>query len=703
MSQITSPKNSPLYFNRELSWLAFNRRVLEQAQSEDYPLLERMKFLAFVSSNLDEFFEIRVAGVIQQIKSRNIECYDDGLDSKALLTKIQSYVKKILVDHTNCWKNVLTPKLEAAGICFLTYNELSVREKRWVTQYFNEHVFPVLTPLAIDPAHPFPKLTNKALYILASLKQKGKKQKEPKMAIIPVPRILPRVVKIDVPRQIQNEVYIFLNDIIERFISSLFPGYTVKSAVPFRITRNSDLYFDEEEVGNLLSSIEEELVKREQGAAVRLEISKGFDPQLMTQFLDALDLSKNSVYETDGPINPLRLMGVYDLIDRPDLKFKIHTPKIPDGYEHPELIFDNIARKELLLHQPYDSFIPFIDFITKAAEDPDVFAIKQTLYRTSGDSPVIEALKQASKNGKQVTVIVEIKARFDEANNIHWAKQLEDVGVHVVYGLVGLKTHCKTCMIVRREGDKMKRYVHLGTGNYNPKTAKLYTDFSLFTAKASITEEVAALFNTLTGYAHTPNFKKLLVAPFNLHSSIQKYILREVRNAKKGLPAQIIIQANSLVDKTTIDNLYKASNAGVKVHLIIRGICNLVPNVKGQSENIRVRSILGRFLEHSRIYYFQNSQNSDPLLYAGSADAMPRNFFKRIECVFPIEDADNRQRILNILDLYLKDNANVSTLRSNGLYYKNKLNKKHGVRFSAQEHFIELSKCDSQFKLKSRQ
>lgn len=694
--------NKHCYFNRELSWLAFNRRVLEQAQSEAYPLLERMKFLAFVSSNLDEFFEIRVAGVIQQIKSGNIENYDDGLDSKQLLVKIQSYVKRILLDHTNCWKNSLTPQLEAAGIRFLNYSELNLREKKWVTQYFNEHIFPVLTPLAIDPAHPFPKLTNKALYIIASLKQKGKKQADPKMAIIPVPRILPRVVKIDISRKTKAEVYIFLNDIIERFISTLFPGFTVKSAVPFRLTRNSDLYFDEEEVGNLLNSIEEELVKREQGAAVRLEISKGFDPKLMSQFLAALDLSKNSVYETDGPINPLRLMGVYDLIDRPDLKFKVHTPKMPDGYEYPELIFDNIAKKDLLLHQPYDSFIPFIDFIKKAAEDPTVFAIKQTLYRTSGDSPVIEALKEASKNGKQVTVIVEIKARFDEANNIHWAKQLEDVGVHVVYGIVGMKTHCKTCMIVRREGEKLKRYVHLGTGNYNPKTAKLYTDLSLFTANSKITEEVAALFNTLTGYAHTPHFKKLLVAPFNLHSSIQKFILREVRNAKNGLPARIIIQANSLVDKTTIDNLYKASQAGVKVDLIIRGICNLVPNVKGLSENIRVRSILGRFLEHARIYYFQNSKNNEPLLYAGSADAMPRNFFKRIECVFPIEDPENRQRILDILAMYLKDNANVSSLRSNGVYFKNKASEKQALRFSSQEYFIEVSQLATPLKLKSR-
>jgi polyphosphate kinase len=690
MAQNVSPEKQTFrYFNRELSWLAFNRRVLNQAQSSDYPLLERMKFLAFVSSNLDEFFEIRVAGLIQQIKSGIIECGPDGLDPNQQLIHIQSTVKELLLEQNQCWKNSLLPELESAGIRFLNYRELNPREKQWVKLYFEENIYPILTPLAIDPAHPFPKLINKALYILASLKQKNSRKKDSKMAIIPVPRILPRVVKIEVPRKNKDEIYIFLSDIIEYFINSLFPGYSVKSATPFRITRNSELYIDDEEVKNLLNKIEEELVRREKGAAVRLEICKGFDQIMLKQFLEALDLDSNAIYETDGPINPLRLMGVYDLINRPDLKFTHFSPKIPKGYELPELIFDNIAKNDLLLHQPYDSFQPFIDFIEQAAKDPKVFAIKQTLYRTSGDSPIVKALMKASKNGKQVTAIVEIKARFDEANNIHWAKKLEDVGVHVVYGIVGLKTHCKTCMVVRREGKKLKRYAHLSTGNYNQKTARLYTDFSFFTAKKKLSSEVAALFNTLTGYAHAPSFKHLLVAPFNLHSSIQKNIKREIKNASAGRPARIIFQANSLVDQETIDNLYRASQAGVKIDLIIRGICNLIPRVKDISENIRVRSILGRFLEHSRIYYFENSTQENPLLYLGSADAMPRNFFKRIECVFPIENAEDRNRILKILETYLKDNTQANTLLSNGEYKKIKSTSQ--APFSAQNAFIQSS------------
>ena len=689
IKEVSSEKQPFRYFNRELSWLAFNRRVLEQAQCSSYPLLERMKFLAFVSSNLDEFFEIRVAGLIQQIKSDIIERGPDGLDANEQLVQIESYVKELLLEQNQCWKDSLLPELESAGIRFLNYPELNVREKQWVKHYFEEYIYPILTPLAIDPAHPFPQLINKALYILASLKQNNSRKKESKMAIIPVPRILPRVVKIEVPRKNKDEVYIFLSDIIEYFINTLFQGYRVKSATPLRITRNSELYIDDEEVKNLLNKIEEELVRREKGAAVRLEICKGFDRKMLKQFMGALDLEEQAIYETDGPINPLRLMGVYDLIKRPDLKFPHFSPKIPIGFELPELIFDNIAKKDLLLHQPYDSFQPFIDFIEQAAKDPEVLAIKQTLYRTSGDSPIVKALMDASKNGKQVTAIVEIKARFDEANNIHWAKKLEDVGVHVVYGIVGLKTHCKTCMVVRRESKKLKHYVHLSTGNYNQKTARLYTDFSFFTAKKKLTSEVAALFNTLTGYAHTPTFKHLLVAPFNLHSSIQKYIKREIKNALAGYPARIMIKANSLVDQNTIDNLYRASQAGVKIDLIIRGICNIVPRVKGLSENINVRSILGRFLEHSRIYYFENSSKGNALLYLGSPDAMPRNFFKRIECVFPIEGAEERNRILKILEAYLKDNTQANTLLANGEYKKIKSTSQ--ASFSAQNAFIDLS------------
>jgi len=694
MSLKRSPPNTARfpYFNRELSWLAFNRRVLEQAESPDYPLLERMKFLAFVSSNLDEFFEIRVAGLQQQVKSGAIERGPDGLGPKEQLRRIQSISKRLVADQYDCWEQQIVPGLKESDVFFCGYDELTRNEKKWVEKYFEEQIFPVLTPLAIDPAHPFPQLTNKALYILASIDDPETRIIEQLMAIIPIPRVLPRIIRIGAPRRGKPDVYIFLSDIVQRFIKRLFPGYRVTSAVPFRITRNSDLYFDEEEVENLLRKIEEELMNMHKGAAVRLEIAKGADPGLMQEFLEAIKLSPENVFTIEGPLNLFRLMSAYDLIERPDLKFPHHTPLVPKGLETPERIFDQIAAKDILLHHPYDSFQPFIDFLHQAARDPQVFAIKQTLYRTSGDSPIIQALMDASLEGKQVTVLVEIKARFDEANNIQWARQLEDVGVHVVYGLVGLKTHCKTCMVVRREGKNLRRYVHLGTGNYNPKTARLYTDLSFFTCRTDITSEVAGLFNTLTGFSLTPSFKKLLVAPFTLHSNMQKHIRTETRNAKAGKPARIIVQTNSLVDQETIDNLYRASQAGVKIDLIVRGICNLVPNVKGVSENIRVRSILGRYLEHSRIFYFENNSGAQAVLLAGSADWMPRNFYRRIEAVFPIEDPDHRARLLDILETYLKDSRNARLLRANGAYQK-PTPKKGRPSLGAQDAFLEAAEA----------
>ena len=677
------------YFNRELSWLAFNRRVLEQAESEDYPLLERLRFLAFVSSNLDEFFEIRVAGLMQQVNSGVIERGPDGLGPKEQLRRIHSIAKRLVGDQYECWHKQIVPGLEKSGVLFCKHEDLTRNEKRWVNDYFEEQVFPVLTPLAIDPAHPFPQLTNKALYILASIDDPKTRMIERLMAIIPVPRILPRIVRVGVPRRGHPEVYIFLSDIIQRYVQKLFPGYRVQSAVPFRITRNSDLYIDEEEVENLLKTIQEELMKMHKGAAVRLEIGKGAESMLLQELLDAIDLQPENVFTIDGPINPLRLMSAYDLIDRPDLKFSPQIPFITKELEVPERLFEQISRRDFLLHHPYDSFQPFIDFLNEAARDPKVFAIKQTLYRTSGDSPIVEALMEASRNGKQVTVLVEIKARFDEANNIQWARQLEDVGVHVVYGLVGLKTHCKTCLVVRREGTRLKRYAHLGTGNYNPKTARLYTDLSFFTTREDITEEVAGLFNTLTGFSLTPSFEKLLVAPFTLHSTIQKYIQAEARNARAGQPARITVQTNSLVDRETIDNLYRASQAGVKIDLIVRGICNLVPNIRGVSENIRVRSILGRYLEHSRIFYFENARGKQAHLLAGSADWMPRNFYRRIEAVFPIEAPELRERLIGVLETYLKDNKNARLLRANGAYQRLPGPRGSGNRLSAQNRFLK--------------
>ncbi|TVP79636.1 MAG: polyphosphate kinase 1 [Puniceicoccaceae bacterium] len=688
------------YFNRELSWLAFNRRVLEQAQCEDFPLLERMKFLAFVSSNLDEFFEIRVAGLMQQLNSGSDVKGPDGLGPKEQLRRIHNITTHMVQDQYDCWLNQIVPAMQEEQIIFTDYDGLTRNEKSWVSVYFEEQVFPVLTPLAIDPAHPFPFLINKAMNILVAMDDPERKNSEKLMAIVPVPRILPRVVKIGVGRRGAPDVYIFLSDIIQQFAKDLFPGYRVLSAVPFRITRNSDLYIDEEEVENLLKKIEEELHKMEKGAAVRLEIGQGGDSEITESLLRANKLGGEHTFTVSGPVNLMRLMSVYDLIDRPDLKFPNWVAHVPQAWSTPSTFFENLRERDHLLHHPFESFQPFIDFLKEAARDPKVFAIKQTLYRTSGDSPIIEALVEASKQGKQVTVLVEIKARFDEANNIQWARQLEDYGVHVVYGLVGLKTHCKCCMIVRREADGLRRYAHLGTGNYNPKTARLYTDLSFFTANETITAEVAQLFNTLTGFSRTPNFKKLLVAPFNLHSELQKMILREKRNAAAGKPARIIVQTNSLVDQETIDHLYEASQAGVKIDCIVRGICSLVPNIKGQSENIRVRSILGRYLEHSRIFYFENAGGKDPLIYAGSADWMPRNFYRRIEAVFPVEVPELRERIIHILNVYLSDNVSARLLRANGSYFAPPIGKQE--RVCAQDIFAAEAAARRQALIESK-
>tara|TARA_B100001248_G_scaffold262738_1_gene262090 strand:- start:6347 stop:8482 length:2136 start_codon:yes stop_codon:yes gene_type:complete len=674
------------YFNRELSWLAFVKRVLEQAYTESYPLLERLRYLAYVCVNLDEFFEIRVAGLLQQVDSNIDEKSIDGLGPIEQLEQIQKRTAEIVKDQYQCWHDKLLPALSEKGIQFKAKDELTKAELAWLKHYFEHQVSPVLTPLAIDPAHPFPQITNKSLNILISLKDpsRPRKNKDSIMAIVPVPRILPRVVNVDVGK---GQTYVFLSDIIGLYAAQLFPGYTIKGVWAFRITRNSDLYFDEEEVDNLLKKIEEELHRLRKGAAVRLEIQEGVDESLLKRLLGVINLPPQYVFRMDGPINFFRLLSVYEMIHRPELKFKSFLPFTPHALSRSESLFGVIAKKDTLLHHPYDSFHPVVEFIQQAARDPQVFAIKQTLYRTSGDSPVIEALKEASRNGKQVTVLMELKARFDEANNIQWTRELEEAGVHVVYGFVGLKIHCKCCLLVRQEGDSLKRYVHLGTGNYNPRTAKTYTDFSLFTARPEVTAEVAALFNALTGASSSPEFKELLVAPFNLHASIQEYILRETENARAGKPARIIAKINSLVDQETIDNLYKASQAGVSIDLIIRGICCLIPEVKGVSDNIRVRSLLGRYLEHSRVFYFENAPD-EPRVLLGSADWMPRNFFRRIEVLFPIKDAKLRAKIVDeVLPALLQDTQHAKALKPDGSYKK--ISPVKGGLVSAQDAFIE--------------
>jgi polyphosphate kinase len=675
-----------VYANRELSWLAFNQRVLEQAQSEANPLLERTKFLAIVSSNLDEFFEIRIAGLLQQKDSSGGEPSIDGLSPREQLKRAYAEIETLVASQYRCWHELLVPALAKEKITFKAAAQLTAAERTWVQDYFAKQVHPVLTPLAIDQSHPFPEIGNKTLHVIVALANPDSAEPESHTAILPVPRILPRLVQVLPDRASGAQTFIFLSEIIKLCAGALFPGYRINSAHAFRVTRNSDLYIDDEEAENLLKRIEEELRNLRRGAAVRLEIEADVPEPVFTLLCEHLKLSPEHVFKLAGPLNLVRMMSLADLVDRPDLKYPPFTPVELPSLRVATSLYSAMQERDILLHHPYESFTPVVDFVQQAARDPGVLAIKQTLYRTSGDSPIISALIEASRNGKQVTALVELKARFDEANNIKWARELEEAGVHVVFGLVGHKTHCKCSMIVRQEADGLRRYAHLGTGNYNPKTARLYTDLSFFTCNPAITEEVALLFNSLTGFARSPEFKHLLIAPFNLHSRIQELIATEAANAAAGKPARIIAKMNKLVDKVTIDNLYAASQAGVQIDLIVRATCCLLPGVKGLSDNIRVRNIVGRYLEHARVYYFQN--DAAPLLYCGSSDWMTRNFFRRVEALFPIYESELRDRILNdILPAELKDNEDARELRPDGTYAA-PARKEGEESFSAQKYFM---------------
>lgn len=678
---------NPPYFNRELSWLAFNRRVLNLCYNKRFPLLERMRFLSIVSSNLDEFFEIRVAGLEQQLESGVMEVGFDGLGPREQLGRISKITAALTADEYSCWTDTLIPLLKREKIHFKTPKECSAQEKAWLKKYFEDDVYPALTPLAVDPAHPFPHLRNKGLYVLASLSNPAAKRAPRDIAIIPVPPILSRIIRLESP---ENEhKFVYLSDTIKHYAELLFPGYKVRNSAVFRITRNSELYIDVEESQNLLQTIENELHNRRKGAAVRLEIESCVSEGALKALTDALDLDENFIYKIPAsPLNLARLSVAYDMIDRPDLKFPPFRPVVPREFANGENFFDIIRAHDRLLHHPYDSFAPVEEFIKQSARDKDVLAIKLTLYRTSEGSPILSALKEAASLGKQVTVLIELKARFDEENNIQWARELEERGVHVVYGMVDFKTHCKTCLVVRREnGGVLRRYVHLGTGNYNSKTAKIYTDLSFFTANEAISREVASLFNTLTGKVAKPEFDKLIVAPFNFRQRLLELIARETENAKKGKSARIIMKMNSLVEKESIDALYAASNAGVKIDLIVRGICALIPQVKGLSSNITVRSIVGQYLEHSRIYYFENGGNAE--VFAGSADVMTRNMYRRIECIFPVEDPDIKKRIVDeILGSMLRENLFATVLHANGAYYADPA-KSGEPEFSCQEFFME--------------
>ncbi|PTX99401.1 polyphosphate kinase 1 [Verrucomicrobia bacterium LW23] len=662
--------NPDYYINRELSWLEFNNRVLEEACDPHQPLLERLKFACIFTSNLDEFFEIRLAGIKQQIENELSDVAPDGLTAQEIFAAVRKRVLELLKIQYDLWRNELAPQLAEAGIRVLTAEDLSEEDKTWATQYYTEEVFPVLTPLAIDPSHPFPQLLNKSHNLIVLLRRPDIPG-ELVYAIVQMPRVLPRLVRLPRPEvddQPRQHHFLPLRSLVSMNVETLFPGLVVDSSHSFRITRNSDLYIDDEEAENLLRSIMDELRKRNRGNAVRLELDPGTPPEIQHLLMEHFHLAPHDLYINDGPLTFMHLMPITG-IDAPHLKDKPFVPARPRNLPPDADIFEITRRQDVLLHHPYESFNPVVEFLTRAAIDPNVLAIKMTLYRTSGDSPIVRALMTASENGKQVTALVEVKARFDEANNIAWARKMEEAGVHVVYGIVGLKTHCKMMLVVRRDDGKLRHYAHLGTGNYHPSTARIYTDLGLLTSNREITAEVAALFNTLTGLAEYQGGEGLLlVAPFNLAERMRELIARETELARSGRPARIFVKVNSLVDEEMIQALYEASRAGVKVDLVVRGICCLRPGIPGVSDNIRVISIVGRFLEHSRIFFF-NNDGGEPQLYLGSADWMPRNLYRRVEVVFPVLDAKIRTRITEeIIPAFLSDCVKARQLQPDGHY-----------------------------------
>ena len=686
-NRFSDPQN---FINRELSWLEFNRRVLEEAQDPTQPLIERVKFLSIFSSNLDEFFEIRVAGIKQQIESETSDVGPDGLSPTETFNNIQRMVRELVAAQYSLWNEELLPLLAKNGIRIPKMTELSARRAAWAQKYFQQEVFPMLTPLAVDASHPFPQLLNKSHNLL--IRAKTQRGGERLHAIVQVPRVLPRLIAMPRSKGGDDEpwVYIYLASLIKQHIGELFPGLILDGVHAFRVTRNSDLYIDEEEAENLLRTIEQELRRSSRGNAVRLEIEADCPKDFRDLLLKFFNLTEADVYKLDGPLSMTHLTPLVtndafaNLRDRPFQPAR--DPALPPHVN----IFEVMRRQDVLLHHPYESFDPVVELIEEAAQDPQVLAIKITLYRTSGDSPIVQALMNAAAAGKQVTALVELRARFDEAANIQWARQLEEAGAHVVYGVVGLKTHCKALLIVRRDADRLRHYVHLGTGNYHPRTARIYTDFSLFTCEPQLTEEVSVVFNTLTGLAGYPGLKKLLVAPFDLHKRLIGKIERERDHALVGKPARIIAKLNHLVDQETIEKLYEASCANVTIDLIVRGICCLRPKIPGLSENIRVFSIVGRFLEHSRIYCFENAGQRE--VFLSSADWMPRNFFRRVEVAFPLENAILRDEIVNeVLPNLLNDRVKARELQPDGSYRRLKPEGKE-PRAQAQWHFREVSR-----------
>ena len=663
-------KKPEYYENRELSWLKFNHRVLNEARDKSLPLLERMKFVSITSSNLDEFFMVRVASLKDMVHANYKKRDIAGMTATEQLDAINEQTRELVSLQYNTYNRSLVPLMHQNNIYVIdAFEDLSEEQANFVDRYFQDNVYPVLTPMAVDASRPFPLIRNKTLNIAALLSkktEKGKKE-EIEFATVQVPSVLPRIVQIPSENP-EDKVYILLEQMIERNIDKLFLNYKVLSACPYRVMRNADLSIDEDEASDLLKEIQKQLKMRQWGEVIRLEVEDGIDRKLLNFLKTELKVAEQDIFKINGPIDLTFLMKMYGLEGCDHLRNKPYIPQRVPEIVPGENIFEQIQKGDILLHHPYQTFDPVVDFIRQAASDPDVLAIKQTLYRVSGNSPIIASLAQAAENGKQVSVLVELKARFDEENNIVWAKKLEKAGCHVIYGLVGLKTHSKIALVVRREEDGIRRYVHLGTGNYNDSTAKLYTDCGIFTCDGAIGEDATAVFNMLSGYSEPLSWNELAVAPIWLRGKFLKLIGREARHAREGKPAKIIAKMNSLCDPGIIEALYEASAAGVQIQLIVRGICCLKVGIPGVSENIEVRSIVGNFLEHSRIFYFLNDGSEE--IYMGSADWMPRNLDRRVEILFPVLDENLKKRVKHILDVELADNLKAHILQKDGSYEK---------------------------------
>jgi len=658
-------KASQNYINRELSFLEFNQRVLAQAFDETVPLLERLRFLCISSSNLDEFFEIRVAGLKQLLELGSGQFATDTLSLQEQLAAIHQRAMRLCSEQYRCLNEILMPALQKQGISLQGRSEWSASAEKWLERYFENEIEPVLTPLGLDPARPFPRIQNKSLNFIVRLRGIDAFGRDSEHAIVQAPRSLPRVVP--VPNTEGNEkTLMLLSVIVHTFVQKLFAGIEVLGCYQFRVTRNSDLFVDEEEIDDLRRALEGELAHRRYGAAVRLETSSDCPEDIVQFLLHQFALTDVDMYKMPGPVNLNRLSAIYDLVQRPDLKYPIFTPGLPKRLVANNDMFSVIRQNDMLLHHPYQSFAPVMDFVRQAAQDPQVLAIKQTLYRAGHESPIVDALVAAANAGKDVTVIVELRARFDEEANIELSNRLQEAGAHVMYGVVGYKTHAKVILVVRREPGGIRRYCHLGTGNYHPKTARAYTDYGLFTCKDEIGQDVHELFLQLTSLTQTPKLNRLIQSPFGMHDAIMAKLAREADHARAGRPARVIAKMNALVEPQAIEALYRASCAGVKVDLIIRGVCALRPGVPGVSENITVRSIVGRFLEHSRVFYFENGGESE--MWCASADWMERNFFRRVEVAFPIQRDTHRQRILRDLNLCMQDNVQAWELQSDGSY-----------------------------------